>query len=227
MDKYKIRWVHGYPSTVTEFVNLFPSLNNRIEYATVSSETLMEYQSSLLNSLGIKVINHYGMSEGVINISCIDGVWISDDDFALLKRPEKSGVSAAIGTSYMNLAFPLINYSVDDSLVFDNQNVIGILGRQDDYLALPSGKKLYRLDHLFKGLEAINKAQLVQSNKESVTCILSISKADTSSVNEIESTIKTRLSNMIAEPFDIKFDYKRDFILSKNGKVKMVVNKMK
>ena len=227
IEKYQIRWVHGYPSTVTEFVCLYPLISDRIEFATVSSETLMENQSSIMKSHGIKVVNHYGMSEGVINISHVNGEWVSDDDFAVLQRPGKNGVSPAIGTSYTNKAFPLINYSVDDTLVFDEKRVLDILGRQDDYVTLLSGKKLHRLDHLFKGLEAIIKAQLVQFERGQVTCILRIASSSPSAISSVEESIKERLNNMVTESFEIDFDYNRDFIVSKNGKVKMVVNNIK
>lgn len=226
LEKYGIRWIHGYPSTVTEFVCLYPRISDKIEFATVSSETLMKSQSSVMKSLGIEVVNHYGMSEGVINISNVKGEWISDDDFALLQKPQINGISPSIGTSYTNKAFPLINYSVDDSLVFEENKVIDILGRQDDYLTLLSGKKLHRLDHLFKGLEVIVKAQLVQFERGKATCILKTYNFVSSNISHVEESIKERLNNMLTEPFEINFEYNRDFIVSKNGKVKMVVNKI-
>ena len=123
--------------------------------------------------------------------------------------------------------FPVINYSVDDTLVFDEKRVLDILGRQDDYLTLLSGKKLHRLDHLFKGLEAIIKAQLVQFERGQVTCILRIASSSPSAISSIEESIKERLNYMVTESFEIDFDYIRDFIVSKNGKVKMVVNNIK
>jgi phenylacetate-CoA ligase len=186
----------------------------------------MKSQSSFMKSRGIKVVNHYGMSEGVINISNVKGEWISDDDFAVLQKPQINGISPAIGTSYTNKAFPLINYSVDDSLVFEENKVIDILGRQDDFLTLSSGKKLHRLDHLFKGLEVIVKAQLVQFERGKATCILKTDNFVSSNISHVEESIMQRLSIMVTEPFEINFEYNGDFIISKNGKVKMVVNKI-
>lgn len=223
--KHKIRWIHGYPSTVSDMISKYAALQDKIEFATVSSETLLPSQQALFLKYNIQVSNHYGMSEGVLNISNICGSWVSDDDFGLLQRINSEGVSPAVGTGYNNKAFPLINYLVGDDLEFENHEVVGVVGRVDDFLLTPSGKKLFRLDHLFKGLEIVIRAQLVQTDKLYAKCILDLS--DNNQLTRVEEIIQKRFHKMTSEKFTLVITTKESFISTSNGKIKMVVNKLK
>ena len=222
--KMGICWVHGYPSTVTDLFRRFSLLGKYISFVTVSSETLLHSQMQFFISKGIKLVNHYGMAEGVLNFSKKTDVWKSDEDFAHFYTEELDGIVKAIGTGYSNKLFPLINYDVNDTLELNSGKIINIAGRVDDFIQLPSGKRLYRLDHLFKGIESINKAQLIQHSVKEILCVLSI--ADDFNFNDVTEQIISRFRKMHDESVLLKFDLTGDFQKSKNGKIKMVVNRI-
>lgn len=225
MKKYKVGWIHGYPSTVFAFVKEFTNtefLKDMISSITVSSENLEKSVAKYIEAkLDARVIEHYGQSEGVANIS-FDGMkWRVDKDFTLVEYERmENDLYKVIGTGYRNEAFPLIRYDTDDLALMRNGEVLKIFGRSDDYVILPSGRRLYRMDHLFKGIEGLHKTQIVQNNVGILEIhYQAISTLKTKDLDLIES----RFLKMTSEEVELQFIRAESFIKGKSGKVKTVI----
>ena len=173
--KSKLKWLHGYPSQITELARLLDK-NGLVDFLNVKiislgSESLLEYQKNIIKKVFLKanIIEHYGLAEGVSNISLTaDKKLIADQDFAITNFLEiDKNRYRIIGTNYNNLAFPLIRYDTGDIANgrFEDENFFTILsldGRKEDSIVLDNGIKLGRLDHIFKNLKDIDEAQIIQ-----------------------------------------------------------------
>ena len=80
-------------------------------------------------------------------------------------------------TSFTNDAFPLLRYRLGDVVVLGEEGcpcgrrfpvVDRIVGRLDDVLVTPDGRRVGRLDPVFKGRRTIREAQVVQETESGV-----------------------------------------------------------
>jgi len=86
-------------------------------------------------------------------------------------RPGESG--EIVCTSFMNAAFPLLRYRLGDCAVAGESGCAcgrsfpvlhEIVGRVDDLVVTPDGRRVGRLDPVFKGRRTIREAQIVQES---------------------------------------------------------------
>ena len=80
--------MHGYPSQINILANLIgdyglEKCTPNIKYITVGGENLLDTQkNNIENVFNVKVKQHYGLAEGVSNISELpNGKLICDQDF--------------------------------------------------------------------------------------------------------------------------------------------------
>ena len=97
-----------------------------IKYVTIGSENLYDHQKDLiLKAFNTIAYQHYGLTEGVANISQKkDGNLYVDEDFSVVEFIPKSELSySIIGTSLSNWAMPLIRYDTGDQAVIKNMKI--------------------------------------------------------------------------------------------------------
>lgn len=171
-------WVHGYPSLLALLARYMlehdVDLGYPIRWVTVGAENLLANHRLLLEeAFGVSPHEHYGMAEGIANISeCEAGSLHVDEDFAAVEFLDQGdGTARIVGTNYSNPAFPLVRFEVGDVAVLGGNPcscgrpgriVERIDGRLEDYVIRPDGSRVGRLDHVFKDLEAIREAQILQ-----------------------------------------------------------------
>jgi phenylacetate-CoA ligase len=142
---------------------------------TVGAENLLPVQADLIErAFGVRPRQHYGMAEGAANASeCPSGRLHVDEDFAFMEfvPVEDATGYRIVGTNLTNRAFPLIRYDVGDIAQISGQTcdcgrpgriIDAIDGRREDYVVLPSGAMVGRLDHIFKGQTRVREAQVYQ-----------------------------------------------------------------
>jgi phenylacetate-CoA ligase len=173
-----IAWLHGYPSLLAllaaHILEHGPSVAGRIRWVTTGAENLLPQQRRLLlKAFGVEPREHYGLAEAVANFSeCTSGLLHVDEDFAAVEfLPAGRDSWTVVGTNFSNLATPLIRYDTGDVVELGDGTcscgrpgriVRRVDGRQEDYVVLPSGARIGRLDHAFKDLVHIHEAQLLQ-----------------------------------------------------------------
>ncbi|MCX7612087.1 MAG: hypothetical protein N2043_10930 [Ignavibacterium sp.] len=182
--------IHGYPSSVyliaLSYKKFGKSLKN-LKAIYTASETLLPFQRAAIeDAFQVKVYNWYGNSEMCANIvECEKGnlhlkyehsfVEILNENQEECKPGEKGRL---VCTGFGNPAFPLIRYDIKDEVVVsENQEcpcgrsgliIKEIIGRVEDYIITPSGRRIGRLDHLFKDTLNIIEAQVYQSKIDEV-----------------------------------------------------------
>jgi phenylacetate-CoA ligase len=174
----QLKWLHGYPSQLSLLSSLMYESNLKplsfVTHITFGAENVLDNQKEIIQKMfpHASLRQHYGLSEGVANISeDIHGNFIVDNDFCYIEfipmSTENQNMCKIIGTGFCNEAFPLIRYDTGDIaevayLPNGLVKIVSIDGRKEDFIHLPNGVKLGRLDHIFKNLTSVKESQIHQ-----------------------------------------------------------------
>lgn len=233
----KIAWLHGYPSQLSYFANLIiekglPPLSG-IKFITTGAENLLEQQIEAIEAaFNCRPIQHYGLAEGVSNISLLpSGKFQIDNDFAfteLIPTEFDNSVYKIIGTNYWNLAFPLIRYDTNDLATvlfrYGQPEIISIDGRNEDFISLPDGVKLGRLDHIFKEATFIKEAQIIQETLNILTLKIVKNKNFDDIVHE--KKVVNEFKERVGDKIKIEIKYVDKIERTPSGKLKFVISKI-
>ncbi len=172
-------WLHGYPSLLAllagYLIDRGIDIGYQVRWVTTGAENLLAHQAQLIEqAFGVRPRQHYGLAEGVANLSeCERGFLHVDEDFAAVEfiPDAASGVYRIVGTNFTNLAMPFLRYDTGDLAALAGSEcscgrpgrvVVSVDGRQEDYVILPNGARIGRLDHVFKDLVNVREAQILQ-----------------------------------------------------------------
>jgi phenylacetate-CoA ligase len=240
LNRYKVPWVHGYPSTLAYLAGLKRDLGlpdvPSLKVVTIGAESLLPQQKALIeNVFGVPVRQHYGMAEGVANISeCPDGRLHVDEDFSYVEFipiPGEKNSYRIVGTNWANPAFPLLRYDTGDIATIENETctcprggriVSRIDGRKEDFVVLPSGAKVGRLDHIFKDMIRINAAQIYQPNAGEI--LMRIVPGAEYDKGEDEAVLISETRKRLGDEIGIRVDYVQELLKTKAGKLRFVVS---
>ena len=235
MEKRKLQWLHGYPSSASLLASLIveSGLNpiESVRWVTTGAENLLKHQVETIKRAfpNALVRTHYGLAEGVANFSQDkNGEWHIDDDFAYVEFLPLDGtgesVCRIVGTGLSNRAFPLIRYDTGDLAkvhwIDGKPEFVEIYGRQEDYIELPNGVKLGRLDHIFKDSVNIREAQIHQIKKNLIE--LRVVK-DGGYTDQDERHLLYEASSRFGKEVELMITYCDRIERTKAGKVRFVV----
>ncbi len=176
--------IQGYPSLLTLLAGYIIEGEARLLYqprvVMSSSESLLPHQAQLIErAFGTRCRQLYSLTEGAASVTeCPEGRLHVDEDYAHLEfLPAGDNAYHVIGTGLTNLAFPLLRYDTGDVVELNpsetrcpcgrsSRIVRNIDGRIEDYVLTPDGRKIGRLDHIFKDMTSIRECQIVQENLE-------------------------------------------------------------
>lgn len=237
----KVPWLHGFPSNYSLLAtfmleqNLDPPADLRI--VTTGAENLTEQQRSLMQAaFRVPVFEHYGMAEATANISeCPEGRLHIDEDYAfveLVPADNQEGLYSVIGTNFTNAAFPLFRYDVGDVVTIADgpcrcgragRTVEAIDGRKEDFVVLPSGACIGRLDKIFRDFVSVREAQIYQPSLNKIVLRVvrgrDFSEAD-------QDRLLSRARDRFGKEIQIVVDYPDTLPRGRNGKLRMVVSEV-
>jgi phenylacetate-CoA ligase len=237
LQKRRITWLHGYPSQISLLASLMKQAGlirvlPDLKIITTGSENLLETQQNIIAEvLGAPVVQHYGLAEGASNISQHpDGSLRPDQDFAYTEfiplNEENPELCRIIGTNYHNPAFPLLRYDTGDLARIRWENgvpvVLSIDGRQEDYITLPDGLKLGRLDHIFKKITEVREAQIYQP--ETGRVVLRIVKNTGYDAAGQEKMLLAETRKRLGNSIHIEIEYLDAIPRTKSGKLRFVIS---
>jgi phenylacetate-CoA ligase len=180
-------WLHGYPSLLavvaTYLLESGADLGYDVRWVTTGAENLLPQQAAVIErALGVRPIQHYGLAEGVANISqCELGSLHVDEDFAAVEfiPVGQDSLHQIVGTNFTNPATPLLRYNTQDVAVLRDgascecgragRIVERVDGRLEDYVLLGNGVRIGRMDHIFKDMVNIREAQIHQTRRGEIT----------------------------------------------------------
>lgn len=227
---YKPEIITGYPSSiclVAEAVLAY-KIEIKLKAVVTSSETLLEHQKEKIKkAFNCNVFDFYGNSENCGRIlTCEKGQkhLILQSGFVEVENNE------LVVTNISNRLLPFIRYSLGDSISIDRAekcscgrnglivNEIG--GRIEDYIITVEGRKVGRLDHIFKDSLNVREAQIYQSNVGEIS--LRIVRSPEYSQKDKE-TIIYQTTRRLGKNIKIRFEYLDHIPREKNGKFRFIL----
>lgn len=236
INRYKLQWIHGYPSSITMLAKYV--LENAIEfehpvkYITVCSENIYDHQISMIErAFHILPYQNYGQTENVARFEeDIEHRFRVVEDYAAVEFVDVNGDGRhhIIGTDLWNDYMPFLRYDTND-IAFceekaDGRYISSLDGRAEDYIYLLDGSKVGRMDHLFKDMENVSAAQIVQNSMGRVT--LCIVRNAAYNEND-ENKIKNELEQRFAKRLQYEINYCEKLEVGKNGKQRFIINTIK
>ena len=138
-----------------------------------------------------------------------------------------------VSTSFINKAMPLLRYRTGDLAIepfgWDETCACGrrgpgckqIVGRIDDLFITPDRRRIGRLDHVFKDINNVIAAQIVQHSLANTEIIL-VSGPQYSS--DDESAIRRQFVERVGTDIELVFTYTDTIPRTTNGKFRAVVS---
>ena len=179
----------GYPSsmeTVARFILDHSKQGPRPHAVITSSETLRPDQRAFIErAFNTRVFDQYGSAEQVCFISqCEAGSYHVHPEYGVTEFVPDSPSDPetkfrVVSTGFTNMAMPLLRYDTGDVAVPSDRTCIcgrnfpvveEITGRVDDLIITPDGRRVGRLDPVFKGLGTIQRAQIIQETGNRIKC---------------------------------------------------------
>jgi len=232
-------WLHGYPSLLAllanHLVDTGDDLGYDVRWVTTGAENLLPQQAAVIErALGVRPIQHYGLAEGVANISqCeLDSLHV-DEDFAAVEfvPTGHNGLHRIVGTNFTNPATPLVRYDTQDVALLPERAsckcgrggrlVERIDGRLEDYVVLGNGALVGRMDHIFKDMVNVREAQIHQEEVGEITIRVVRGEAFG---DEDEQAILRETAKRVGPETKITIDYWDALPRSRTGKLRFVVS---
>jgi phenylacetate-CoA ligase len=239
INENSIRWLHGYPSTLSYFAALIIekklAFKHKVQWITTGAENLLLSQKKLIKkAFGINPIEHYGLSEPVANIfQCIKGHLHVDEDYSHVELIHSfENYYKIVGTSIFNECLQFLRYDTNDLVEFYEQDkcdcgyhgrvVRNIEGRREDFLTLKNGTKIGRLDHIFKDLVNIKEAQIYQHSNYNIDFRI-VKSENFSEQDKIE--LNSKITKFLPTA-NFKIVFKNKIERTSAGKVKFVISEI-
>lgn len=234
----------GYPSAIYELACQFelasesPSFQPRA--IVTNSETLTDWQRPVIERVfRCPVWDYYGTAEYILFASqCNDGSYHINPLIGIVEtvdhkdNPVSNVAGEVVATTLTNKSMPLLRYKIGDRAVLSDSDCkcgdysrffTQIEGRNDDVIITSDGRRIGRIDHIFKGLNAIKEAQVIQDRVGH--CLIKVVKSQGGC--EIDET--TLLSNMTGRTgsgMEVDIQYVDKIERGANGKFKSVIQNL-
>lgn len=245
MKEYKVVYLWGYASAIEILAKEMRRLGidpPPIKKIISNAEPLLGSQRETIKSVfHAPVISTYGMSESVIGASeCSEGRMHLWEDIGYAEIVGDDGENIPTGetgrmicTGLINDAMPLIRYETGDraSIAPDSpepcpcgrklKTISCVEGRSDDVVETPDGRKIGRLDTVFKADYPIRRAQIIQEDINSLRVL--IEPADEYD-NGTDEMITASIMARVGPDMKIYLEKVPSIPLSANGKFRGVVN---
>ncbi|MCT4601744.1 MAG: hypothetical protein N4A59_02415 [Marinifilum sp.] len=231
IKKFKPKVIKAYPSSMhilaTELHK--KNLNLDIPIAFTSSEVLHAFQKEIVEkTLNTKIYDWYGNAEQTVALGQFEDELYRE--FPLYSHTEFEN-DHLITTSFINSAFPLIRYRVDDVVQLASCSngtciIKKIDGRDDDYILLKDGQRIGRLDLAFKKARRILAAQIIQEQQGEIQVnLIPDKKFEPKDQKDIELNLRDLVGNDCLIHFN-KIET-HQLIRTPKGKFNLVVSHIK
>lgn len=236
----------GYPSVVHAFVvaaqQAGAALKKKPKFVITGAENVLEFQrNDIAGYTGAMLTDQYGFSEGCGNASHCEHVRYHEDfEFGVIERVDIENNGGArraklVCTGFANPEFPFIRYEVGDMAEWDRDPLVcacgrqsfafdRIVGRQDDYVVTPEGRRIMRFDYIFKETANVAEAQVVQEKLGEIV-IRVVRRAEYNSADE--QRLRGEVARWISPALVVSFEYVNEIERTQSGKFRAVVSRLK
>jgi len=242
---FKPTLVRGHPQSIQHLASLLrdKGLNEWKPLAvTTASETLYDFQRrEIEEAWQVPVLDSYGLKEHNVFIAqCCEGGLHIFPEYGICEilddrgNPVQSGEEGwVIATGLHNYAQVLLRYNTRDRAVAGSGRqcpcgrvlpiVERIIGRIDDCIYSPEGRRYSGMHFAFFGRRGIKKARLVQNDLTKVKVELVVTEQfDTAEREELKKALRQKANDSISFEFHIV----DDIIQNTAGKFKFVISNL-
>lgn len=245
LEKIQPQFIDSYPSSIyivakymeeNQISGIFPKA------IITSAETLLDYQRETIEGVfKCPIYDQYGCTEQAVFVSqCEKGTYHIHPEYGIVEFLREDGSKAAPGelarlicTGFINRAMPFIRYDIGDVGIASGKKcscgrafpvIEKIIGRADDIIVMKDGRQVGRLDPVFKGLQSIKEAQIVQEDYDKIVVKVvagkAYKKADGLAVVE---EIKKRVGSRV----DVEIQIVDEIARSAGGKFRAVISNVR
>ena len=245
LNKFKPKYIYGYASALFMLAYEAKKQNlnlPQVEVILNNAEPLYQHQRELISDVfQAPCRDTYGMAEtvaagseckyGTLHAWPETGIWeiLDSKDSPVGNRK----VGRLISTGLLNKEMPMLRYDSGDLISIDKDYsckcsrtlpaIIKVEGRNDDCIITSDGRKIGRIDSVFKSDLNIIEAQIIQISKN---CLIIKIVPDKDYGAADNQKIKRELEDRIGE-MEITFEIISNIPRQKNGKFKTVVSKLR
>jgi phenylacetate-CoA ligase len=245
-NRFQPSFIKGYPSGIYVFARFIQDRKmvvHKLKAIYSASETLHEYQKKLFEEVfQCPVYQWYGQVETTVNIhECEHHRFHVKEEYGFLELLNEKGedakpgeIASAIGTGWGNKALPLIRYDTGDNMILaaeqtcpcgrNGRIIEKILGRDEDFIITPDGRKIGRLDFIFKPVDTVSESQIVQESMDRL--VIKIVPQEGFSSRD-EQTIRKMISTYIGNAMQVDIIQVNSIERSASGKIRYVISKVK
>jgi phenylacetate-CoA ligase len=206
-----------------------------------SSETLLDFHRERIAraTAGAPIADRYGNAEFSVSVlQCPEGSYHVDTEFGVVEidpheEAEDWVRGEIVSTGFANRAMPLLRYRTGDVATLRKRGscpcgrtrpmLERIDGRIEDYVITPDGRRVGRMDHIFKDALEVKEAQIFQpSTRRIVVRIVPRPGFGPRAQQALEREFRARLGN------EIEIVYERTDAIPRlpNGKFRAVVSEV-
>jgi phenylacetate-CoA ligase len=240
------RFWQGYPSAIALVSRYL--LENGITLGEAapravftSSESLLDFhRQQIASATGAPVADRYGHSEfSVSALQCPAGSYHVDTEFCVVEiEPHEETDDLVrgevISTGFANRAMPLLRYRTGDVATLRKRGTCAcgrgrpilerIDGRIEDYVLTPDGRRIGRMDHIFKDTVEIKEAQIYQPSLERlVVRVVPRAGFDRACQDRLEREFRRRVGTEL----EIHYELVESIPRTPSGKFRAVVSDVK
>jgi phenylacetate-CoA ligase len=233
--------IDSYPSSlelIARYVLETGRAGIRPKGIITSSETLFPSTRQLFErAFGCKVFDQYGSAEMVAFVAqCEHGTYHVNPEFGVVEllrngTPVGPGETGeVVATGFINHVMPLIRYRLGDTATWaDDRCTCGrafpalarIEGRVDDVVITPEGRRVGRLDPIFKSVTGIVESRIVQDERDHLV-IEAVTVGRLTAAQE--STLRDELARRLGASMRVDFHYVSSIPRTIRGKRRSVVS---
>ena len=241
----KFDYINGYTSSIVQFAKfllkeniVLNTLCPTLKACIVTSEILFNSDKEIMQKqLGIPIINEYGASEfGLIAFENTYDEWQVNSESLFVEILDEKNMPLHNGkegkvviTSFYNKAHPFIRFDIGDIGILSEESTLkkpilkSLIGRTNDIVILPSGKKAAGLTFYY-----ITKSIIEDDGNVKEFVIEQLTKSDFKIVYVSAKDLTALKKKLIVEAMEkyleaglhITFERQSKLIRSKSGKLK-------
>lgn len=237
LETYKPDVIMAYPSSITLLAKFAKAIqwhaSWKLSAVFTSSESFSKENQQLVREVFGNVFDHYGQAERVAVLQqCRQEHYHVREDYSQVEFIEDEHGIRIVGSNLHNKAMVLTRYDTKDyvkGLSIEQLCSCGnpapyveqILGRDDDYIILPDGSHIGRLDVAFKGITGLVECQLEQRSLDSIIVRMVPEKAQ--NIQVLEAGIADNLRAYLGEEVKLVFQVLDEIPRTAAGKFQSVI----
>jgi phenylacetate-CoA ligase len=233
ISEFRPKAIVAFPSSLFTLVNLLDEAGIKLNVPLLftSSETLYPFQRERIEkALNGRIYDRYSTAERTILLhECEFGHYHEAPLYSYFEFKQKG----VLTTGFVNKAFPLIKYRIDDTFHHMDKpcscgrgtGVASIEGRVDDVVVLDDGTRIGRLGVAFQGIPNLRYAQIIQEKQTAIDVNLVTAPGFSDHDQDLlQKKLRQRLNNTLVINFN---KVAEDGIQkTRSGKFKLVVSRL-